>query len=428
MELATQQPDAGFAELYSAVRESSTVLCATLTAEDCNLQAMPETSPAKWHLAHTTWFFETFVLGEYCADYLPVNPLYSVLFNSYYNGIGAQFPRAERALLSRPTLTQVLDYRATVDAAIIALLNDVDHPQRDLIQARVELGLHHEAQHQELLLTDVRYNLFQNPLLPAYRPPADAVGANDVNATTAPLRFINCPGGELETGYAGDEFCFDNELPRHIEYVAPFKLADRLVTNGEYLKFVTAGGYRNPDHWLADGWNEVQQHQWLQPLYWGNADGQWLEYTLEGLQPLNESAPVSHLSYFEAQAYAAWVGKRLPTEAEWESAAQQQPVTGNLLDSNRLQPQASNNVAGAIGQLYGDCWEWTQSAYLPYAGYQPMAGAVGEYNGKFMSGQMVLRGGSCLSQAFHIRSSYRNFFYPGARWQCSGIRLAADLD
>jgi ergothioneine biosynthesis protein EgtB len=428
MELATQQPDASFAEVYSAVRESSTVLCETLTPEDCNLQAMPETSPAKWHLAHTTWFFEAFVLGEYCADYLPVNPLYSVLFNSYYNGIGAQFPRAQRALLSRPTLTEVLDYRATVDAAIIALLNDTDHPQRDLIQARIELGLHHEAQHQELLLTDVRYNLFQNPLLPAYRQPADAVSSNDVNDTTAPLRFINCPGGELETGYAGAAFCFDNELPRHIEYVAPFKLADRLVTNGEYLEFVTAGGYRNPDHWLADGWTEVQQHQWQQPLYWGNADGQWLEYTLEGLQPLNKSAPVSHLSYFEAQAYAAWAGKRLPTEAEWESAAQQQPVTGNLLDSNRLQPQASNNVAGAIGQLYGDCWEWTQSAYLPYAGYQPMTGAVGEYNGKFMSGQMVLRGGSCLSQAFHIRSSYRNFFYPRDRWQCSGIRLAADPD
>jgi ergothioneine biosynthesis protein EgtB len=425
MELATQQSAASFAEIYSAVRECSTVLCESLTPEDCNLQAIPETSPAKWHLAHTTWFFEIFVLAEYNTGYLPVNPLYAVLFNSYYNVVGAQFPRAQRALLSRPTLAEVLDYRATVDAAIIVLLNDTDHPQRDLIHAHIELGLNHEAQHQELLLTDVKYNLFQNPLFPAYRQPADAVSSSDL--TIAPLRFINCPGGEQTTGYAGDAFCFDNELPRHIEHLAPFKLADRLVSNGEYLEFVTAGGYSNPDYWLADGWHEVQQHNWQQPLYWGNADGQWLEYTLNGLQSLNEAAPVSHVSYFEAQAYAAWADKRLPTEAEWESVAQKQTVAGNLLDANHLQPQAVSNEAGTIGQLYGDCWEWTQSAYLPYAGYQPLVGAVGEYNGKFMSGQMILRGGSCLSHAFHIRSSYRNFFYPRDRWQCSGIRLAADI-
>ena len=424
MELATQQFDESFAELFAVLRESSTALCATLTPEDCNLQAMPETSPAKWHLAHTTWFFETFVLGEYSVDYLPVNPLYAVLFNSYYNGIGEQFPRAQRALLSRPTLAEVLDYRVTVDAAVIELLNETDHPQRELIHARVELGMHHEAQHQELLLTDVKYNLFQNPLFPAYRDQAMATGPSD---TVAPLRFINCPGGELETGYAGDGFCFDNEQPRHTEYVAPFKLADRLVTSGEYLEFVTDDGYRNPDYWLADGWNEVRQHNWQQPLYWGNVDGEWFEYTLNGLQPLDESVPVSHLSYYEAQAYAAWAGKRLPTEAEWESAAQQQSVSGNLLYTNHLQPQAASNAVAAIGQLFGDCWEWTQSAYLPYPGYQPMSGAIGEYNGKFMSGQMVLRGGSCLSQAFHIRSSYRNFFYPRDRWQCSGIRLAADI-
>ena len=267
MELAAQQLDESFAELFSVLRESSTALCATLTAEDCNLQAMPETSPAKWHLAHTTWFFETFVVGEYSVDYFPVNPLYAVLFNSYYNGIGEQFPRAQRALLSRPTLTEVLDYRATIDAAVIELLNETDHPQRELIHARVELGMHHEAQHQELLLTDVKYNLFQNPLFPAYRDQAMATGPSD---TVAPLRFINCPGGELETGYAGDGFCFDNEQPRHTEYVAPFKLADRLVTSGEYLEFVTDDGYRNPDYWLADGWNEVRQHNWQQPLYWGN--------------------------------------------------------------------------------------------------------------------------------------------------------------
>jgi ergothioneine biosynthesis protein EgtB len=430
MALANQKLEASLAEMYTALRQSSTDLCVTLTPEDCNLQAMPETSPAKWHLAHTTWFFETFVLDEYSVGYLPVNPTYSVLFNSYYNGVGNQFPRAQRALLSRPTLAEVQEYRAVVDAAVLALLYEADHPRHDLIQARVELGLHHEAQHQELLLTDVKYNLFQNPLLPAYRQDDDShSGSSSANQTPAvmPLQFIDCPGGECETGYAGDGFCFDNELPRHIEYVAPFKLANRLVTNGEFLEFVAADGYRNPEYWLADGWNELQQHNIQQPLYWGNVDGEWLEYTLHGLAPLNETAPVSHLSYFEAQAFASWAGKRLPTEAEWESAAQRQAVTGNLLDTKQLQPQAAERSgADAFQQLYGDCWEWTQSAYMPYPGYQPFPGAVGEYNGKFMSGQMVLRGGSCLSQAFHIRSSYRNFFYPRDRWQCSGIRLAAD--
>ncbi len=431
MGLVKQQSEESLADVFTALRQSSTDLCATLTPEDCNLQAMPETSPAKWHLAHTTWFFETFVLDEYSVGYLPVNPLYRVLFNSYYNGIGKQFPRAQRALLSRPTLAEVLDYRATVDTAVIELLNEANHPHHDLIQARVELGLHHEAQHQELLLTDVKYNLFQNPLFPAYRkhvqPGPESLPANSTHAA-APLQLIDCPGGECETGYAGDGFCFDNELPRHIEYVAPFKLANRLVTNGEFLEFVAAGGYRNPEYWLADGWNELQQQNLQQPLYWGNVDGQWLEYTLFGLGSLNKTAPASHLSYFEAQAYATWAGKRLPTEAEWESVAQRQVVTGNLLDADRLQPQAAERSgAGAIQQLYGDCWEWTQSAYLPYPGYQPLPNAVGEYNGKFMSGQMVLRGGSCLSQAFHIRSSYRNFFYPRDRWQCSGIRLAADV-
>ncbi len=423
IEPVAQQPES-IADAFSALRESSVVLCANLTPEDCNLQAMPETSPAKWHLAHTTWFFESFVLGEYSSNYVPVNPLYAVLFNSYYNGIGEQFPRAERGLLSRPTLAEVIDYRTIVNEAVVELLSDTAHPQRELIHERIELGLHHEAQHQELLLTDVKYNLFQNPLFPAYRQQVDA---GPLNNTVAPMRFINCEGGQLETGYADNAFCFDNELPRHIEYVAPFKLADRLVTSGEYLEFVIDGGYDNPDHWLADGWHEVTQNNWKLPLYWGSIDGQWLEYTLNGLQPLDESLPISHLSYFEAQAYAAWAGYRLPTEAQWEIAAQLQPVAGNLLDADSLQPQPASNAAGTIGQLYGDCWEWTQSAYLPYPGYQPLPGAVGEYNGKFMSGQMVLRGGSCLSQAFHIRSSYRNFFYPRDRWQCSGIRLAADI-
>lgn len=425
MELAQQQSEEGLANVFAAVRESTAGMCATLTPEDCNLQAMPDTSPLKWHLAHTTWFFETFVLAEFMVGYLSINPLYNVLFNSYYNGIGEQFPRPQRGVLSRPTLAEVMAYRDSIDAAVIELLDDSTHPEASRIQARIELGLHHEAQHQELMLTDIKYCLFQNPLFPAYREREPELS----DSRAAPLNFIDYAGGQLETGYAGEGFCFDNELPRHVEYVAPFRLANRLVTNAEFMEFITDGGYKNPEHWLAEGWQEVQDHNWQQPLYWGNLDGQWLEYTLNGLQPLDESAPVTHVNYFEAQAYASWAGKRLPTEAEWESVAQQvaggAPGSANLLDADRLQPAAA--AGGGIMQLFGDCWEWTQSAYLPYPGYQPMAGAVGEYNGKFMSGQMVLRGGSCLSQAFHIRSSYRNFFYPRDRWQCSGIRLAADI-
>jgi ergothioneine biosynthesis protein EgtB len=423
MELAKAQQDETFAELFLTVRKSTAELCATLTPEDCNLQAMPDTSPAKWHLAHTTWFFETFVLAEFNPGYLPVNPLYGVLFNSYYNGVGEQFPRPQRALLSRPTLAEVIDYRDAIDVAIVALLQDANHPNAEEITDRIRLGLHHEAQHQELLLTDLKYSLFQNPLFPAYSETPQPLAA----AQTVPLEYIVCPGGQLETGYAGSDFCFDNELPRHLEYVAPFKLANRLVTNSEFSNFIAAGGYNSPEYWLADGWNEVQQHGWSQPLYWGRVDGQWLEYTLHGLQPLNDAAPISHISFYEAQAYAAWAGKRLPTEAEWESVAQGLAVSGNLADAGQLHPQVAGPGQSNILQLYGDCWEWTNSAYLPYPGFKTPAGAIGEYNGKFMSGQMVLRGGSCLSRAFHVRSSYRNFFYPRDRWQCAGIRLAADI-
>jgi len=423
MELAEEQAEESLSRRFLALRAATTELCATLSAEDCNLQAMPETSPAKWHLAHTTWFFETFVLAEYCVDYLPVNTLYAVLFNSYYNGIGAQFPRPQRAILSRPTLDEVYEYRRLVDEEIVNVLLDSAHPQAAAIHSRIELGLHHEAQHQELLLTDLKYCLFQNPLFPVYRDLPGGVEQPEAPA----LDYVMCPGGEVRVGYAGDGFSFDNERPRHVQHVAPFRLANRLVTNAEYLEFVTAGGYSEPEHWLADGWAEVQQHQWQHPLYWGCVDGQWLEYTLAGLQPLDESAPVSHVSYFEAQAYASWAGKRLPTEAEWESVAHPQPVAGNLIDAGRLHPAAARAGSGNIHQLYGDCWEWTNSAYLSYPGYQPAAGAVGEYNGKFMSGQMVLRGGSCLSQAFHVRASYRNFFYPRDRWQCTGIRLATNI-
>ncbi|MGI9291434.1 MAG: ergothioneine biosynthesis protein EgtB [Gammaproteobacteria bacterium] len=421
MKLAEHLPEHPFSAAYAELREASVSLTAGLTPEDCNLQAMPETSPIKWHLAHTTWFFETFVLAECCQEYLPVDPLYAVLFNSYYNGVGEQFPRPQRGLLSRPGMGEVLEYRAHVDEAVTALLDDLAHPDAELIQRRVELGLHHEAQHQELMLTDLKYSLFQSPLLPAYREALLEEG------TALPLDYIMCPGGLLEIGHAGQEFCFDNELPRHKHQVAPFMLANRLVNNAEYLEFVTDGGYTRQEFWLADGWTEVQASDWQQPLYWGRVDGQWLEYTLHGVQPLDPAAPVAHLSYFEAQAYACWAGKRLPTEAEWESVAQAQSVSGRFADADQFHPRAA--VAGEhnLMQLFGDCWEWTNSAYLPYPGYEPLPGTVGEYNGKFMSGQMVLRGGSCLSSAFHIRSSYRNFFYPRDRWQCAGLRLAENI-
>jgi len=415
---------------FFEVRNTSAELCSTLAPEDCNLQAMPETSPVKWHLAHTSWFFETFVLLEFAAGYELVSPHYAVLFNSYYNGIGQQFPRARRALLSRPSMTEVLNYREQVDAAIDRLLSDASHPQAYRIAELIELGLQHEAQHQELMLTDIKYCLFQNPLLPAFRDQPVAVAVAVAAVAVERLAFSTFNGGQVDIGALESGFSFDNERPRHTHFLAPFALANRLVTNGEYLAFVVSGGYNNPEHWLADGWYEVQQQDWQQPLYWLEQAGVWMEYTLQGLVRLDLAAPVSHLSYFEAQAYASWAGYRLPTEAEWESVAEQAASisAGNFADTDFLVPQPRADNSEAIAQLYGDCWEWTSSAYLPYPGFKVHAGTVGEYNGKFMSGQMVLRGGSCLSSAFHVRSSYRNFFFPKDRWQCTGVRLAADVE
>lgn len=402
-------------EQFRAVRARSESLCAELSAEDCSLQAMPDTSPVKWHLAHTTWFFDTFLLQPFLPGHESPNPAYAVLFNSYYNGVGEQFPRAQRSLLSRPALSEVAAYRRDIDAAVLTLLDE--DPEPEALQ-RLELGLHHEAQHQELILTDLKYSLFQNPLLPAYRESAPFV----VGAAPAPLGFTAYPGGTCEIGAADNGFAFDNERPRHPVIVPPFSLADRLVTNAEYLEFVDDGGYSAPHWWLADGWQEVQAQQLRHPLYWGRIDGDWYEFTLHGLQRLDPARPAAHLSLYEASAYAAWAGRRLPTEAEWELAAAGQPCRGNFLDSEALHPRPA---AGA-SQLFGDCWEWTNSGYLPYPGFRTAAGAVGEYNGKFMSNQFVLRGGSCLSAAFHVRATYRNFFYAPDRWQCTGIRLAAD--
>ena len=393
------------------VRELSADLCAPLAVEDYGLQAMPEASPAKWHLAHTTWFFETFILRRFDPDYRAHHPQFAVLFNSYYQGIGEQFPRARRGQLSRPTVAEVMAYRQAVTASVLALL-DTPTPQ---LEALVELGIHHEQQHQELFFTDLKYNFSCNPLFPAYAGEAAAPPP----APAQPLVWQSYRGGEVETGHRGEGFCFDNETPAHTALLQDFALGNRLVSNAEYLEFIDDGGYRRPQLWLADGWASAVEQQWQAPLYWERREGQWFEFTLYGLRALDPLQPVSHVSAYEADAYCRWAGARLPSEFEWEYAARQGPVTGQFLQGGHYHPNST-----ADGELHGTLWQWTSSAYAPYPGYRPTADAVGEYNGKFMVNQLVLRGGSCVSSASHIRSSYRNFFYPADRWQFSGIRMA----
>ena len=375
-------------------------------------------SPPKWHLAHTSWFFETFLLKPFLPGYETPHPLYEELFNSYYNGVGQPFPRGSRGLLSRPGLEEVFGYRERVDEAMERLLAEEGHPRRETIRERCTLGIAHEQQHQELFFTDLKFSLAINPLFPAYvgRLPGRA------NAETAPPRWHSFAGGLVEIGFAGPGFSFDNEVPRHRVFLEPFELADRLVTNGEYQAFVDDGGYRRPDLWLADGWTTIQEQGWQAPLHWHEQAGEMLEYTLHGLQPREACQPVVHVSGYEADAFARWAGARLPTEEEWEHAVTDLPVAVSGFGDGVLQPQPAQGEG--LRQLYSDCWQWTRSAYGPYPGFQPPQGAIGEYNGKFMSNQWVLRGGSCVSAPGHLRSSYRNFFYPQDRWQFSGIRLA----
>ncbi len=403
-------------ERYTEVRRATERLCEPLAVEDYVVQAMPDASPARWHLAHVSWFFETFVLRPRAADYRVLDERYGDLFNSYYNGVGPQFARTARGTLSRPTVAEVFAYRAHVDKAMAALLDD-DRRLGD-IAAVIELGLQHEQQHQELLVTDLKYNLGANPLRPPYRARVRMAAA------APPFAFVACGGGLVEIGHAGPGFAFDNERPRHRVFLAPYALGARLVTNGEYLEFVEAGGYRRPDLWLSDGWRTARERDWSTPLYWELVNGEWRSYTLGGLAPLEAHAPVVHVSYYEADAYARWRGARLPTEPEWEHAAADQPIAGHLLDDEPDEPRPASEAG--LTQLYGDAWEWTASAYLPYPGFRPLSGALGEYNGKFMVNQMVLRGGSCATPRSHIRATYRNFFPPDARWQFSGIRLARD--
>ncbi len=410
--------DVTLAEAFVSVRRMTEQLCASLSAEDQMLQSMPEASPAKWHQAHTTWFFETFILLRHVSGYQPLNSSYTYLFNSYYKQLGGHPLRANRGLLSRPSLAEVEAYRKHVDDHMLHLLER--GPEAD-VAAKVELGLNHEQQHQELILTDVKHGLWMHPLRPTYRPrPAELDGESE------PLRWFNYDGGLHWIGYGGHGFAFDNEGPRHQEFLRPFRIASRLVTNAEYADFIRDGGYSRPELWLSDGWDAVNANNWRAPLYWNEQENGWSLNTLTGERVLNPGEPVCHVSYFEADAYARWAGARLPSEAEWEICAARMPVRGNLLESGRYHPARAPQAQAGPAQLFGDSWEWTASPYVAYPGFRPAAGVLGEYNGKFLCNQLVLRGGSCATPASHIRATYRNFFPPQARWQFSGIRLAND--
>jgi ergothioneine biosynthesis protein EgtB len=435
---------ASLLDRFRSTRRRTMNLCEPLTAEDMMVQSCAEASPAKWHLAHTSWFFESFILREFVAGYRVFNPDFSWLFNSYYQSFSAFPEKRLRSSFSRPALEEIVRYRAHVDEAIERLLESDADPEA---LKRIELGANHEEQHQELLLTDVLHAFFTNPLRPAYRNGQNPHPSQKRHGGRPAIKYLPFDGGLKDVGHAGEGFCFDNELPRHRVWLEPYALADRLVTCGEYAEFMADGGYRRAELWLSDGWNAVNNNGWRAPLYWTNvgADG-WNLFTLRGEQPLAgmQDAPVSQVSYYEADAYARWAGRRLATEAEWEAAAEGHLVEGNLLDSGRLvtvpvdvterRDSVTNGPVTVLAgttpvfecprQLFGDCWEWTASAYLGYPGFHPLPGSLGEYNGKFMSGQFVLRGGSCLTPAPHIRASYRNFFSAETRWQFSGIRLA----
>ena len=409
---------------YRETRDQSLALADPLSPEDWMLQSMPDASPVKWNLAHTSWFFETFILKKYAAGYEEFHPKFCYLFNSYYNQIGKMHPRPERGLLSRPSAADIRAYRDHVDRAMARLVETAAEDLVTDIAPLVALGLAHEEQHQELLLTDIKHALYQNSLKPAAYEHSIEVGASAPRA----LQFENMEGGLCDIGWNGDGFAFDNEGPRHKVFLEPFKLANRLVTNAEFVAFIEDGAYENPALWLADAWALIQEQGWRAPLYWHCDDGEWRRFSLFGDKKIDPYEPVSHVSQYEAAAYAFWAGARLPTEFEWEAAASLFPIEGRFCEKAGVKEPGRAVGDERITQLYGDCWEWTASAYVAYPKYAVPAGAVGEYNGKFMSGQMVLRGGSCATPAGHMRASYRNFFPADARWQFSGIRLAKDCD
>lgn len=405
---------------YLTLRTQTLSLCEPLSVEDYGVQTIPEVSPPKWHLAHTTWFFETFLLQEFLPKHKVHHPGYNYLFNSYYNTVGQQFPRNQRGLLSRPTVKEVMHYRIDVDEKIALLIEKAPEASWDQILFLLVIGMHHEQQHQELLLTDIKYNFAFNPLKPVYHeaPPA--------NKNKTSLKWISHPGGEIELGAGGGSFCFDNERPRHKALLIPFELSSRPVTNREYLEFIEDQGYQRPGLWLSEGWDTVRRENWSAPLYWERHEKKWHIMTLSGFKSLNLNEPVCHVSYYEADAFARWKECRLPTEAEWESFAQSETVEGNFLDDKNYHPLSAKENGKRIKQIFGDVWEWTSSPYTSYPGYRPPEKALGEYNAKFMCNQMVLRGGSCATPRSHIRPTYRNFFHPHERWQFSGFRLARD--
>ncbi len=407
---------------YQNVRQSTEKLTDGLSAEDQNLQSMPEASPTKWHRAHTTWFFETFVLKPHQSGYREFDPTFGYLFNSYYNGIGEQFPRARRGLLSRPDIDCIRRYRDHVDNAMQSLLDKLNETQIKNLAPLIILGLNHEQQHQELLITDLKHAFSHHPGYPAWATPSDHLGAGIGRSSWLGIR-----GGLVEHGSRADRFCFDNELPRHQVFLPDFQIATHPVSCGEFQAFIADSGYQRPELWLADGWEWTQRKKIESPLYWFKDGSEWHLYTLAGERPLEQNEPVCHINIYEAFAFAQWADARLPTEAEWELASAQCETQGHFADSGQLHPRPGSHQAG-LGQMFGDVWEWTASSYAPYPGFKAAPGAVGEYNGKFMANQMVLRGGSCATPAGHIRPGYRNFFYPVDRWQFSGLRLARDSD
>ncbi len=414
-------PRSSLLDRYREVRAATETACEPLSPEDMGVQSMPDASPAKWHLAHTTWFFETFVLSAAVAgEYRPFDPAFRALFNSYYEAVGPRPPRPERGLLSRPSAGDIFRYRAHVDAAVRDLLDRLGGEELDRVRPLLDLGVNHEEQHLELLLTDIKHAFGRNPLRPTYRrlPPR-------YSGSAAEHRWLPFDAGVRHIGHAGGGFAFDNEGPPHRVFLEPFALASRPVTCGEYLRFMEDGGYDRPEFWLSDGWRASQSHGWAAPLYWERAGDGWEVFTLGGVRGVRPGEPVCHLSFYEADAYARWAGARLPTEAEWEVACSGLAPDGNLLEDGHFHPMPlSSDEGSGPAQAFGDVWEWTQSAYAPYPGYRPAAGALGEYNGKFMCNQMVLRGGSCVTPRAHVRATYRNFFAPEARWQFAGLRLA----
>lgn len=413
-------PRAALLDRYKAVRQFSEELCRPLVIEDYVIQSMPDASPTKWHLAHVSWFSETFVLQGAIPGYRSPHPQYNYLFNSYYNTVGERHCRPKRGLISRPTVEETYRYRATIDRHMEEFLASAPEDVFAKYAPIVEVGIHHEQQHQELMVTDIKHMLSESPLRPVYREQPEAA-KGDAPA----LEWVGFDEGVYCIGHDGEGFAYDNEGPRHREFVAAFELGSRLATNGEYLEFMADGGYERPEFWLSEGWNTVQARGWTAPMYWEKDGGEWQVFTLSGMRPVDPAEPVCHVSCFEADAFATWAGARLATEAEWEIAAASVPIAGNFVEDGRFHP-AKTDHAGAVSQMFGDVWEWTRSPYIGYPGYTPPPGALGEYNGKFMCNQLVLRGGSCATSQTHIRPTYRNFFPPDARWQFMGIRLAKD--